>query len=131
MLKIRLQRYGRTNNPSFRVVVVESSRGPKAGKHVDQIGFYNAVTKQKSINVEKAKYWMGKGAQPSDTVYNMLVTEGTISGRKINALPKKSPIQKEQPETTPETTSVKPETSAETQQEQKLEKEETSESKSE
>ncbi len=97
MLKIRLQRYGRTNDPSFRVVVLESTRGPKAGNHVEQIGFYNAATKQKSLDVERAKYWMSKGAQPSDTVYNMLVTAGAISGKKRNVLPKKSPIIKEEP----------------------------------
>lgn len=97
MLKIRLQRYGRTNDPSFRVVVLESTRGPKAGNHVDQIGFYNAVTKQKSLDAEKAKYWISKGAQPSDTVYNMLVTAGAIEGKKRNVLPKKTPILKEQP----------------------------------
>lgn len=97
MLKIRLQRYGRTNDPSFRVVVLESTRGPKAGNHVEQIGFYNAATKQKSLDTERAKYWMSKGAQPSDTVYNMLVTAGAIEGKKRNVLPKKSPIVKEEP----------------------------------
>ncbi|GMU74150.1 MAG: hypothetical protein AMXMBFR44_3490 [Candidatus Campbellbacteria bacterium] len=97
MLKIRLQRYGRTNDPSFRVVVLEGTRGPKAGNHVDQIGFYNAVTKQKSLDTEKAKYWISKGAQPSDTVYNMLVTAGAVEGKKRNVLPKKTPIVKEQP----------------------------------
>ncbi|MCR4274441.1 MAG: 30S ribosomal protein S16 [Candidatus Campbellbacteria bacterium] len=100
MLKIRLQRVGRKNDPSFRVVVLESTQGPKAGKHVDQIGFYNAVTKQKTLDSEKAKYWMSKGAQPSDTVYNMLVTAGAVEGKKRNALPKKSPIKKDEPEVT-------------------------------
>ncbi len=98
MLKIRLQRYGRTNDPSFRVVVLEGTEGPKSGNHVDQIGFYNAVTKQKSLDAEKAKYWIGKGAQPSDTVYNMLVTAGAIEGKKRNVLPKKSvPVKEEAP----------------------------------
>lgn len=98
MLKIRLQRVGRKNDPSFRVVVLESTQGPKAGKHIDQVGFYNAVTKQKTLDTEKAKYWISKGAQPSDTVYNMLVTAGALEGKKRNALPKKSPIKKDEPE---------------------------------
>ncbi|QQR82678.1 30S ribosomal protein S16 [Candidatus Campbellbacteria bacterium] len=98
MLKIRLQRVGRKNDPSFRVVVLEATQGPKAGKHIDQIGFYNAVTKQKTLDTAKATYWMSKGAQPSDTVYNMLVTAGAIEGKKKNALPKKSPIKKNEPE---------------------------------
>lgn len=95
MLKIRLQRVGRKNDPSFRVVVLESTQGPKAGKHIDQVGFYNAVTKQKTLDTEKAKYWISKGAQPSDTVYNMLVASGALAGKKRNVLPKKSPIKKE------------------------------------
>ncbi len=95
MLKIRLQRVGRTNDPSFRVVVLESTEGPKSGNHIDEIGFYNAITKQKSMNTEKAKHWLSKGAQPSDTVYNMLVTEGVIDGKKKNVLPSKKPIVKE------------------------------------
>ncbi|MBP9771951.1 MAG: 30S ribosomal protein S16, partial [Candidatus Pacebacteria bacterium] len=94
---IRLQRVGRKNDPSFRVVVLEGTEGPKSGNHVDEIGFYNAVTKQKSMNTEKAKHWLAKGAQPSDTVYNMLVTEGVIAGKKKNVLPQKTPIVKEAP----------------------------------
>lgn len=94
MLKIRLQRVGRKNDPSFRVVVLESTEGPKSGNHVDEIGFYNAVTKQKSMDTEKARLWLSKGAQPSDTVYNMLVTAGVIDGKKKNVLPSKSPITK-------------------------------------
>lgn len=102
MLKIRLQRVGRKNDPSFRLVVLEGTEGPKSGKHVDHIGFYNAVTKQKTLDADKAKHWVAKGAQPSDTVYNMLVTAGVIEGKKRNVLPKKSPIVKE-PEPAPET----------------------------
>ena len=97
MLKIRLQRVGRKNDPSFRVVVLESTEGPKSGNHIDEIGFYNAVTKQKSMDKEKARHWLSKGAQPSDTVYNMLVTEGVIEGKKKNVLPSKKPIVKEAP----------------------------------
>jgi small subunit ribosomal protein S16 len=97
MLKMRLQRYGRKNDPSFRVVVLEGTEGPKSGNHVDQIGSYNAITKQKSLNKEKAAYWLSKGVQPSDTVYNFLVTEGVIQGKKKNVLPSKKPIVKEEP----------------------------------
>jgi small subunit ribosomal protein S16 len=111
MLKIRLQRVGRKNDPSFRVVVLESTEGPKSGNHVDEIGFYNAVTKQKSMDKEKAKHWLSKGAQPSDTVYNMLVTEGVIEGKKRNVLPSKKPIVKEAPaeEKAPEAAPASPE----------------------
>lgn len=94
---MRLQRFGRKNDPSFRVVVLEATEGPKSGNHVDQIGSYNAVTKQKSLNKEKAKHWLSKGVQPSDTVYNFLVSEGVIEGKKKNVLPSKKPIVKEEP----------------------------------
>ncbi len=97
MLKMRLQRVGRKNDPSFRIVVLEGTEGPKSGNHVDQIGFYNAVTKEKGLDTEKAKHWLSKGVQPSDTVYNMLVTAGVIDGKKKNVLPKKTPIVKEEP----------------------------------
>lgn len=94
MLKMRLQRYGRKNDPSFRVVVLEGAEGPKSGNHVDQIGSYNAVTKHKTLDKEKAKHWLSKGVQPSDTVYNFLVSEGVIEGKKKNVLPSKRPIVK-------------------------------------
>lgn len=94
---MRLQRFGRRNDPSFRVVVLEASEGPKSGNHIDQIGSYNAVTKQKSLDKEKAKHWLSKGVQPSDTVYNFLVSEGVIEGKKKNVLPSKKPIVKEEP----------------------------------
>ena len=97
MLKMRLQRVGRKNDPSFRIVVLEGTEGPKSGNHVDQIGFYNAVTKEKGLDTDKAKHWISKGVQPSDTVYNMLVTAGVIDGKKKNVLPKKTPIVKEEP----------------------------------
>jgi len=79
------------------VVVLEATEGPKSGNHVDQIGSYNAITKQKSLDKEKAKHWLSKGVQPSDTVYNFLVSEGVIEGKKKNVLPSKKPIVKEEP----------------------------------
>jgi len=58
MLKIRLQRIGRKNEPSFRVVVTEHTRGPKSEKHVDRVGFYNPKTKDKKLDADKIKYWI-------------------------------------------------------------------------
>ena len=96
MLKIRLQRVGRKNDPSYRVVVVDSRQGPKSGKQIDQVGFYNPVAKVRTIDKDKAKHWLGVGAQASGTVYNLLVTEGVLTGKKINVLPKKRPPVKEE-----------------------------------
>lgn len=92
MLKIRLQRTGRKNDASFRVVVTDSRRGPKSGKHVDLLGSYSPKMNRIQIDGEKAKAWIAKGAQISDTVHNLLISQGTLEGRKINVLPKKAPI---------------------------------------
>ena len=96
MLKIRLQRVGRRNDPSFRMVVVNSTEGPKSGKWIEQVGTHNALQKQTTIQKDRVAYWMKEGAQTSDTVHNLLVKEGVIEGKKINVLPKKKPIMKEE-----------------------------------
>lgn len=96
MLKVRLQRTGRTNDPSFRIIVAEHTTSPKSGNFVEKIGTYNPKTKQNTLNVERAKYWLSVGAKASGTVHNMLVSLGVISGKKVNVLPKKSPPKKEE-----------------------------------
>ena len=98
MLKIRLQRIGRKNDPSFRVVVTEHTRGPKSQNHVDRVGFYNPKTKEQKLDIERIKHWIANGAQASGTVHNMLVKAGVIEGRAVNVLPQKSPVVSEQPE---------------------------------
>ncbi|MDP2648741.1 MAG: 30S ribosomal protein S16 [bacterium] len=96
MLKIRMQRTGRLNMPSYRIVVVEHTAGPKGGRFLEKVGAYNPKTKERTLNEERVKYWMSVGAKPSDTVHNMLVTLGIIDAKKINVLPKKSPPKKEE-----------------------------------
>lgn len=102
---MRLQRVGRKNEPSYRVVVVDKRTGPKSNKNIDQLGFYNPKLGVVEIDGEKAKHWLSKGVQPSDTVHNMLVSKKIIDAKKINVLPKKTPIIKEAPaaETAPAT----------------------------
>lgn len=95
MLMIRLKRVGRRNDPSFRLVAVDRSRGPKSNKIVEQLGFYNPKTKERQINDERVKYWIGVGAQTSGTVHNMLIDAGVMEGEKKNVLPRKSPVVKE------------------------------------
>jgi small subunit ribosomal protein S16 len=91
---IRLQRVGRKNHAEFRVVVTESTRAPKSSNYVEVVGHYNPHTNTTVINGEKVKAWIGKGAQVSDTVHNLLVSQKIITGKKINVLPKKTPIVK-------------------------------------
>lgn len=95
MLMIRFQRIGRKNDPAFRIAVLPKTAGPKAGKYVDLVGTYNPKTKATTLKPEVIKDWMGKGAQVSDSVRNLLIKEGVLEGKKINVLPKKSPIKKE------------------------------------
>ena len=87
MLKIRMQRTGKINQPSYRIVVTEHTASPKAGKSVEQVGTYNPKTKDRKLNAERIKYWMSVGAKPSATVHNMLVSLGILNEKKINILP--------------------------------------------
>lgn len=92
MLKMRLQRIGRKNSPSYRVVVTDSRNAVSRGRNVDLIGSYEPKLGRVQIDAEKAKHWLKQGVQPSDTVYNMLVSQKIVEGKKKNVLPKKSPI---------------------------------------
>ncbi len=98
MLMIRFQRIGRTNDPAFRISVLEKARAAKAGNIVEQLGTYNPKTKALTLNEEKVKYWMSKGAQLTDSLRNLLISKGIIGGKKVNVLPKKTPIKKDEPE---------------------------------
>ena len=93
MLSIRLQRVGRRNKPFYKIIVVEKTSGPKSGKFVEKVGFYDPIQKTRVINGERVKYWISVGAQVSDTLNNFLVSEKIIEGKKINVLPKKT-VQK-------------------------------------
>ena len=82
MLRIRLSRVGRKNQTFFKIVVMPKSGPPKGGKFRDEIGTHDPVNKETVIDSDKARGWLAKGAQPSDTVYNLFVKHGVISGRK-------------------------------------------------
>lgn len=97
MLNIRLQRVGRKNDPSFRVIVADSKLKPKTGNFLEILGSYNARRGAPVINVERAKHWLSVGAKASGTVHNLLVDLKAVSGKKINVLGKKTPIVKEAP----------------------------------
>ena len=68
-VRIRLRRVGRKKSPSYRIVVADS-KSPRDGKFIEEIGTYQPLQKGNNfnINLERAKYWVEKGAQPSDTV---------------------------------------------------------------
>ena len=79
-VKIRLRRMGAKKAPFYRVVVADS-RYPRDGRFIEEIGYYNpledpAVIK---IDVEKAQKWIANGAQPTDTVKDLLKKAGVCS----------------------------------------------------
>lgn len=78
-VKIRLKRMGAHKKPFYRIVVADS-RSPRDGKFIEEIGYYNPLTEpiQLKVDAEKAKYWLGTGAQPSDTVKALLKKNGII-----------------------------------------------------
>ncbi len=82
MLVIRLLRIGRKHQPSYKIVVTDSRRAPKGGRFVAEVGSWNPLTKQRILKKEEIKEWMSKGAKPSDTVYNMLLEEKVVEGKK-------------------------------------------------
>ena len=97
MLKIRLQRIGRKNDPAFRVVLTDSKNSAKSGKFLEILGTYTPKinkTGKRNFMADRIKYWIGEGAKCSDTMYNFLVRDKIILGKKINVLPKKKPTQK-------------------------------------
>lgn len=94
MLKIRLQRIGRKNEPHFRAVVTDARNAPKSGRFIEIIGTYNPKLGQVAFKKDRVDHWIKSGAQASDTVYNFLVDHKIIEGKKKNVLPKKSSTPK-------------------------------------
>ena len=80
MLKIRLQRIGRRNDPSYRVVVVESTVAAKKGMPVELLGTHDAVRKKTVLKGDRIQHWIAKGAQVSDTMNNILITNRCYPG---------------------------------------------------
>lgn len=91
---IRFQRIGRKNDPAFRMLVLEKTSSPKAGTFVDQVGTYNPKTKQFNADGEKIKGWIGKGAQVSPSLMNLLISKGILEGKKSAAVVSKKNLEK-------------------------------------
>jgi small subunit ribosomal protein S16 len=96
MLMIRFQRIGRTNDPAFRIVVIEKERAAKAGNIVELLGTYNPRSKAFTLNEEQTKHWISMGAQPTGSIHNLLINKKVIEGKKINVLGKKTPQKTEE-----------------------------------
>lgn len=89
MLMIRLQRVGRKNDPSFRVVVTDSRKDSQSGRFIEVLGSYDARKKAAAqLKAERVQHWLGVGAQVSGTVRNLLVDAKIVTGRKVNVSPR-------------------------------------------
>lgn len=94
MLTIRLQRVGRKNDASFRVVVTDHKHPPQTGKFLEVLGNYYVKKGDFKVAEDRVKYWMSQGASVSDNMKNLLIGTKTLEGRKKNVLNKKSPTKK-------------------------------------
>jgi len=82
--KLRLQRRGRKNYPFYQIIVADS-RAPRDGKYIERIGSYNPNTHPATITLDfdRALYWLQTGAQPTDTVRNILSDEGVLMKKHL------------------------------------------------
>lgn len=71
MLKLRLKRVGRKGSPSYRLVIMENSFR-RDGRPIDEVGYYNPISKKYNFEVEKIKKWLSYGVKPTETVLNLL-----------------------------------------------------------
>ena len=78
-VKMRLRRMGAKKAPVYRVIVADS-RSPRDGRFIEEIGYYNPLTNPVDIKIdaEKAKKWLGNGAQPTETVKALLKKSGIV-----------------------------------------------------
>ena len=71
MLKLRLKKIGRKRQPAYRLVVMKSSTR-RDGRPIDQVGYYNSITKQSYFDPIKVTKWLNYGVKPTETVYQLL-----------------------------------------------------------
>jgi len=95
MLAIRFNRFGKKNRASFRIVLQEKSQAP-GRRHVEILGSYDPHSKGTVLKSDRITYWIGKGAEVSDSVHNLLVREGVVKAGK-KAIKMVKPAPKEEP----------------------------------
>lgn len=95
-VKIRLTRLGNKKAPFYRVVVADA-RTARDGKAIDKIGTYNPLTEPAEIKIdaEKAKKWLGQGAQPTETARVLLVKSGVLQATTKKSAPRRDTKKKE------------------------------------
>ena len=101
-LKIRLSRGGSKKRPFYRIVVAEAA-APRDGRYVERVGHYNPMVPKEhenrlSVNGERVKFWIDRGAQPTDRVHKLLSLVDILKAPEIRDQPKKSAIGKKRAE---------------------------------
>lgn len=81
MLTIRFARVGKRNKAQFKIMLQEHTVAP-GGRHIEILGNYNPHSKETNLKEDRIKYWVSQGAQPSNTVHNLLVRNGVIEAAK-------------------------------------------------
>ena len=71
MLKLRLKRIGRKRSPSYRLVIIENA-ARRDGRPVEEVGYYDPISKKYKFNTEKIQSWLSYGVQPTKTVLSLL-----------------------------------------------------------
>lgn len=82
MLTIKLARFGKAKEPTFRLILIEKSKDPK-NSYLENLGSYDARKKQIQLKAERIKYWLSKGAQATTTVHNLLVEQKIVAASKL------------------------------------------------
>lgn len=113
MLAIKLQRIGKKGQASFRIVVQEK-RSKLNGRSVEDLGWFNPHTDQFNLKAENAKSWLSKGAQPTDSAFNLMVKAGIIPGPKRAVHGKGKKIESKEAATVADKKEEKPQENAET-----------------
>ena len=71
MLKLRLKRIGRKRSPAYRLVVMENTFR-RDGRPIEEVGYYNPISKESNFEIEKIKKWLDYGVKPTNTVVSLL-----------------------------------------------------------
>lgn len=95
MVKIRLRRIGAKKQPTYRFVVADA-RAPRDGRFIEILGHYNPRTEPRTVEVDetKAREWLAKGAQPSDTVRRLFAEKGIVERGPIPTTKRKPKSEK-------------------------------------
>lgn len=129
MLTVRFARVGKNKRAQFKIVLQEHTVAP-GGRHIEILGSYDPNLKKTTLKEDRIKYWISQGVTFSDSAYNLMVSNGVISGEKRKVkLPAKKVVEKAEEEKVAETPAE--ENKEEAKEEPKAEESKSEEVKSE